>query len=246
MSTHEYPGNELALFAQARNWKRYVAGCLHACMTGEVLEVGAGLGEMTRMLCDGRQAAWVCLEPDPNLAARLARAFPGGLAHGVPIKVVPGTLSDLAPGRRFDCILYMDVLEHIADDRAELAQAAARLRPGGCLVVLSPAHQALFSAFDRAIGHHRRYDRRMLRAIAPPGLVEARLCHLDAAGMLCSLANRVVLRRAQPRLHEILFWDRMLVPLSRVLDALLMNCVGRSILGVWHAPRAATAVEGSA
>ena len=41
---------------------------------------------------------------------------------------------------KFDAILYIDVLEHIEDDRAEMARAAARLKPGGALIVLAPAH----------------------------------------------------------------------------------------------------------
>lgn len=244
MNTHNYPGNELSLFAQACNWKRYFARCLRSCLAGDVLEVGAGLGETTRFLCDGRQASWTCLEPDPKLAAQLACTI-AGLTSGVRVEVLPGTLADLPSGRGFDCILYMDVLEHIADDRAEMALAGARLKPGGCLVVLAPAHMALFSDFDRAIGHYRRYDRGMLRAVAPADLVEERLFYLDAVGMLCSLANRVLLRQAQPSLRSILFWDRVLVPVSRVVDVVIGHATGRSVVGVWRKPRATVPGKGS-
>ena len=67
-------------------------------------------------------------------------------------------------------MLYIDVLEHIEHDLDELARAASHLAPGGHLVVLAPAHQALFSDFDRAIGHYRRYNRAGLQKLAPAGL----------------------------------------------------------------------------
>ena len=67
------------------------------------------------------------------------------------------SITDAAP---FDTILYVDVLEHIADDAAELARARRLLTPEGNLVVLAPAHQSLFSPFDAAVGHYRRYDER--------------------------------------------------------------------------------------
>lgn len=81
------------------------------------------------------------------------------------------TLAALPRDSRFDTILYIDVLEHIADDRAELVEAARRLNPGGYLVVLSPAHQWLFTAFDAAIGHVRRYTAKSLRGFRLPDFV---------------------------------------------------------------------------
>ena len=69
--TYEYVGGELDLFARAVNWKRYFRSELAPFIRGDVLEVGAGIGEPTRHLGDGRQRTWLCLEPDPRLAGRL-------------------------------------------------------------------------------------------------------------------------------------------------------------------------------
>ena len=96
---------------------------------------------------------WTCLEPDAELAGRLARRLSDA---GLAFRVVRGTTADIPDGDRFDCALYIDVLEHIADDRAELRRVSALLRPGGRLIVLAPAHQFFFSAFDEAVGHWRR------------------------------------------------------------------------------------------
>ena len=72
-------------------------------------------------------------------------------------RTVAGLIADLPCVPSFDSIVYIDVLEHIKDDSAEIAAATARLRSNGTLVVLSPAHAWLFSAFDAAVGHYRRY-----------------------------------------------------------------------------------------
>ncbi|MGH7358166.1 MAG: class I SAM-dependent methyltransferase, partial [Candidatus Rokuibacteriota bacterium] len=108
-----------------------------------MLEVGAGLGSTTRHLCDGSQRAWLCLEPDMAMAARLAGAIARGALPAC-CRARAGTIRDLPPDARFDAILYVDVLEHIEDDAAELVAAARALRPGGALIVLAPAHGWLY------------------------------------------------------------------------------------------------------
>src|SRR5512142_804063 len=112
-----------------------------------------------------------------------------------------------------------------------MARAAARLKPGGVLIVLAPAHPFLFTPFDRAIGHFRRYTRNSLRGAAPASLRIEKLAYLDAAGMLASAANRLLLRTSMPTERQILAWDRLLVPVSRRIDPAFAGRVGKSVLG---------------
>ena len=229
-----YVGKELELFAHAQNWKRYWSGVLKPYLRGDVLEVGAGLGANTRLLRSPAQSRWVCLEPDGQLLQQL-RQSQTSAPLPEPCELRQGCVQDLAPEPVFDAILYVDVLEHIADDAAELARAAVRLREGGRIIVLSPAHNWLFSPFDASIGHYRRYSRRSLAAAARaiPGLRLERLIYLDSAGLLASLGNKLLLQQGMPTLKQILFWDRTLVPASRLLDPLLSHRLGKSLIGVW-------------
>src|SRR5208282_6876753 len=146
---------------------------------------------------------------------------------------VCGTLDSLGD-QQFDTIIYIDVLEHINEDREELNHAAMHLRPGGRLIVLSPAHQRLFTPFDAAIGHFRRYNRAMLRSISPPSLRLEQLIYLDSAGLVLSIANLLLLRQTMPTKAQLRIWDRWVVPVSRVLDRCLFNSVGKSILAIWR------------
>jgi hypothetical protein len=136
----------------------------------------------------------------------------------------------------FDSIIYVDVLEHIEADAAELTGAARHLRPGGYIVVLSPAHQWLFSEFDSSLGHFRRYSSDSLRAVAPHELEVSTIEYLDSIGVLASGANRFLLRKGMPSSAQIKVWDRMIVPLSRVIDPLLGRRLGKSVLGAWKKP----------
>ena len=188
MSQFEYVGNELETFAHATNWKRYLRDLMSPSIAGDVLEVGAGIGATMHALRTGAEGSWTCLEPDVAMAGDLRRSLSGESRR---TGVVTGTLADLPSEARFDAIMYVDVLEHIEDDRAEVARAAARLRPGGALLVMSPAHQFLYSPFDKRIGHFRRYNAAQLRALTPPGVVLERLIYLDVMGLLLSGANRL-------------------------------------------------------
>jgi SAM-dependent methyltransferase len=230
----KYPGRELDLFARALNWKRYWSGQMAAYLRGDVLEVGAGIGANLAMLWNERVTSLTCLEPDEDLAARITPP-PGAEGH-LAWSVRVGTTADLREGEAFDTILYADVIEHVPEDREELARAARFLRPGGHLIVLAPAHNFLATDFDRAIGHLRRYTRRTLAALGPESLRPVKVIYLDSVGILAMLGNRLLLGSSSPSEREILFWDRYLVPPSRVLDWLTCHRLGRSVLGVWRRP----------
>lgn len=230
MST--YPGGELELFKEAHAWKTYFKKRLAPYVSGEILEVGCGLGANTAVFADLKFTSWTCLEPDLALLAR-ARS---SLSNDSRLRFLGGTLAGAEHGRRYDCILYLDVLEHIEDDAAEAARAAALLNPGGALCVLAPAHQALFSPFDAAIGHYRRYSRASLTGAIPNELRQVGLWYMDSVGLVASAANRLLLRQSAPTPAQIRFWDGCLVPASRALDPVTGYSLGKSLVGVWRKP----------
>jgi SAM-dependent methyltransferase len=233
MTGFTYVGTELDLFAAVHNWKSYWSGRIRPFIAGDVLEVGAGTGSNTPFLDPGGTGRWVCLEPDSQLVAQLTLNL-ADTSGRRKYEAMVGTIESLDPVLKFDTIIYIDVLEHIENDRDELEMAASRLRPGGRIVVLSPAHQRLFSPFDAAIGHFRRYNRPMLREITPPGLRVEQLIYLDSAGLLLSGANSLLLRQSMPTKAQLRFWDQWVIPISRLLDKYIFSSIGKSIIGIWR------------
>jgi SAM-dependent methyltransferase len=230
-----YSGNELETFAVAVNWKAYWSSQIDPYLGQDVLELGAGLGATARALNHRRYRQWLGLEPDKGMCAVVQAQQAQGQLPAV-YQIRNGTSLDLAPAELFDTILYIDVLEHIEHDREELERVSAHLVPGGHIVIVAPAHNFLFTDFDKKIGHHRRYDKALLRAAVPAALRIKKLHYLDSVGMLASLANRLVLKSDTPKLSQIRLWDSVMVRASRWIDPLTGHRLGKSIVCILEKP----------
>jgi len=199
---------------------------------GDVAEVGSGIGANTAMFCNPHVRSLICIEPDGRLLAQAETRKP---TADHPIELSEGTLSSLEPGRSFDSIAYIDVLEHIEDDAAEVRCAIEHLKPGGHLIVLCPAHQWLYSPFDKAIGHYRRYNRSLMTAAFPSsGGQFIQRVYLDSVGLSASLVNKAIMRQSMPNHGQIALWDGFMVPLSKWIDPLLGRNFGKTVVFVWR------------
>ena len=163
--------------AGARNYNAWLFGRALPYLGTSVLDVGAGIGTFTE-LAAARASTVVALEPDPAFAERLAARF-GDRRN---VEVVNGDLAE-APAQGFDSIICFNVLEHIRDDGEALRRFRDLLRPGGHLLLLVPAHASLWSPFDEAVGHERRYDRRSLEQILrQSGLTPTEVTYVNPVG----------------------------------------------------------------
>jgi len=232
MAEITYIGNELELFQHAATWKRYYANILKPYIKENVLEVGAGIGSTTEYLCDGSPAKWLCLEPDPSLFEKLQQKIQKKELPSC-CYAIKGIISDLQEDMKFDTILYIDVIEHIENDAAELQQAKEILSEGGHLIVLVPAHQSLFSPFDKTIGHYRRYNKKRLLSAIPKDLQHRKLVYLDSIGLLASLMNKFFLRQDYPTSKQINFWNKVMVPISKTTDRFVNYKLGKTLIGIW-------------
>jgi 2-polyprenyl-3-methyl-5-hydroxy-6-metoxy-1,4-benzoquinol methylase len=231
MSNISYPGKELEIFSVAVNWKSYWASRIKDHLGRVILEVGAGIGSNTQLLWKEDIKRWVCLEPDKQLLEQLSYLI-GKNDRTSNCELVNGTLIDLPQNSLFDTILYIDVLEHIEDDKAEINLAVRHLTSRGKLIILSPAHDCLFSKFDEAIGHYRRYDKNMLKELIPNGYKFITLEYLDSVGLFMSLGNSILLRSPNPSEKQIKIWDSFVIPLSRQLDKIAHFHFGKTLLAV--------------
>jgi hypothetical protein len=137
-----------------------------------------------------------------------------------------GTLVDLAAAgtMAFDSVLYVNVLEHIADDELELDLAASALRPGGSLLVFGPALEALYSELDHKAGHYRRYSiGRLHRLVEASGMEIVSLRYFDLLGVLPYLVAYRWLHGSGISGSTVWLYDRLIVPVSRVIQRVLRS-----------------------
>jgi SAM-dependent methyltransferase len=178
-----------------------------------VLEVGAGIGNMTRLI--GRRHRVVATDVDPRYLEHLRRLFASDSrvdvagfdleADGIPVEGAP-----------FDSVVCLNVLEHIADDAAALRRLREQLKPGGRVVLVVPALKALYGEMDRAIHHHRRYEREeLVERVRAAGFEIDHLSTYNALGIPGWFLNgRILGRRSVPGVQARL--NSLLVPLLRL------------------------------
>lgn len=234
MSELEYIGNELELFEEAENWKNYWSSKIFPFVDGDVLEVGAGLGGTTAVLSPKcNYNSWLCLEPDSELSDQILEKK-NNQELDSKIDVFTGLIDELPSGHTYDTIVYIDVIEHIENDNNELVKAFERLNRNGHLIILVPAHNWLYSPFDKAIGHFRRYDKSRLKAAIPSGMKKRKLFYLDGGGFVASIFNKIFLKQAYPTKGQIRFWDKIIIPVSKIADRIIGYSTGKSLIGVWE------------
>lgn len=230
----DYEGTELEATAQAHNYNRWILDSIRPFLGPVIAEVGAGQGNFTRELAQLHPQRLVAIEPSANLFPRLQHA-----TRGIPgTEVHHGTLDDVATllADVVDSVVYINVLEHIADDQAELAHAHRLLKPGGTLCIFVPALPWLMTPFDASIGHHRRYRRSQLEhLVRSSGYQVLRSRYFDLFGVLGWLIAFKLLR-LQMRTGNVRFYDRFAVPLARVLDRLVQPPLGKSLLLIARKP----------
>ena len=140
----------------------------------DVLEMGCGQGGFGARLA--QQHRYVGVEPDAtSCAVARTRIEPlGG-------EIRQGDLAVVGEDEQFDLVVAFEVIEHIEHDVEALTGWAAHLRPGGWLLLSTPAWQKRFGPADEAVGHFRRYDPPVLRhRLARAGLVDVELVHFGA------------------------------------------------------------------
>lgn len=219
-----YPGKELEAMGFAANYHRWIVDELAPFLGRRVAEVGAGIGSVSRLLLEKPIEGLVAYEPSENLFPQLRAALAGEPRARVR-QAFFGHDTEA-----FDSVAYINVLEHIDNDRGELDLARERLRPRGHLLVFVPALEWLYSPFDRRIGHFRRYSRRALGAMAEgAGLRVVRLRYFDAAGILPWYVNFVLLRRGLGS-GGVSLYDRLVVPPMRIAERLIPPPLGKNLL----------------
>lgn len=191
----------------------------------KVLEFGAGIGTLAQLWLKATGIRPVCLEIDPGLQKIIQER---GFECHSSIEGLEG---------QFDLIYSSNVLEHIEDDQKALEQIYQKLKPGGLLALYLPAFQCLYSDFDAAIGHYRRYEKAELITKLKNARFDIEKCnYADSIGFFAWLStkwkkqNTNATNNSNPQLK---FYDQWVFPISSLLDVIgLRHMFGKNLLAI--------------
>lgn len=208
-------------------YTQWVFGELAPYLGSSILEVGCGIGNFTALL-GATGADVVALDIDPDFAA----AAEAATAAQDNVHVECADVTEARWRERFDTVVMLDVVEHIADDEALLRELGRALVPGGRVIVKVPAMPSIHGTLDEAVGHYRRYTRRSLDdVLARAGFTGVRAWHFNMAAVPGWWLNGKVLRRTVPPVGQLNLFNA-LVPLLRGIERVVRPGFGLSLMAV--------------
>jgi len=222
-SSQESDDFEFLALAEAKNYRAAIARLFSPYLQGNILEIGAGVGQMLGDVIKICQPSSVtAVEPDAKFVAQLQSNLPD--AH-----VIHGTVDDLPPEAAFDGTLSVNVLEHIADDTGQLYKWRNCLKTEtGHLCILVPARPELYSPIDKDFGHFRRYTKNDLQQkMLSAGYRDVRVSYYNFIGYFAWLLNFKLMAKRGFDPVSVRIFDRWIFPPFNNLE----RAIGRIPLG---------------
>jgi 2-polyprenyl-3-methyl-5-hydroxy-6-metoxy-1,4-benzoquinol methylase len=232
----QYAADDLETMSEARRYQGHVFELLRSHIGKSVLEVGCGIGTTSLRLAEIAERL-VCIEPNLNCVSRARAALDGNPKITLRICHLEECDRDELVRQRFDTIVCVNVLEHIEDDVRALRLFRELVAPtGGRVLIYVPAVQAAYGPLDAALGHHRRYSKRTLRAaFDAAGLDLVALRYTNPIGLIGWMYNAHVTGATEHTLGQVKLFERFVAPWALPLDRLVAPPIGLSVFGVGRA-----------
>jgi glycosyltransferase involved in cell wall biosynthesis/phospholipid N-methyltransferase len=235
-----YGAHILHSLSRARKFSRWMSDVVRPWVGRAVLEIGAGIGNLTLHLVPRER--YVATDVNADYLSYLAN-FAVGKPY-LEVAELPAESSEAfgALAGQFDTVVCLNVLEHLDQPVPVLRNFHRALAPGGRAIVLVPHGPSRFNALDRALGHRLRYTRDRLRdTVAAAGFEVEALLDFNRAGVVGWRLNGWLGRRHFSRFQLKVFDS--LVWLFRRVDPLL-PWPGLSLVAIGRKEDAATRVAG--
>lgn len=200
---------EFAALREARNYRAALLRDFHPYLRGNVLEVGAGIGQITTGLRQNSEIhKLLSIEPNSGFCAQLRAQLP---QHDL----LQGTIGDLQSETEWNTIVSINVLEHIESDREELAAYHRVLQPThGALCLFVPARPEIYAPLDKDLGHFRRYTKLGLRTkLEEAGFKIVRFRYYNFVGYFAWWASFCLLKKRSIDVAAVRLFDRVIFPM---------------------------------
>jgi 2-polyprenyl-3-methyl-5-hydroxy-6-metoxy-1,4-benzoquinol methylase len=227
-----YAADDLETMQEARRYSAHLFNLFSAHVGKRVLEVGSGIGTMSRALAEVADLV-VGLEPNVNCVSRLRDTMRGQPKFVLRTCHLEECDRAELTNLRFDTVVCVNVLEHIEDDRAALRTFKDIVVPNGRVLIFVPAVQAAYGPLDAELGHHRRYSKpRLAQAFADAGLDLLTLRYTNPIGLLGWMYNAHVTKSAAHSLRQVKLFETLVAPWALPLERVISPPVGLSLVAV--------------
>ena len=223
MSKKDYNGWELKFFDNSKNFRLYQQQLINKYLLGHLAEVGPGNGTNLSYYIDKPNKIDL-FEPSKKHYDNLKKTF----SKNHKIKVFNRSFGGK---KKYDTIVYLDVLEHIKKDKEEVKKALGLLKKNGKLIINVPANSHLYSNFDKDVGHYKRYSKKDFEIILKNfSFRKVSYRYYDSIGYLLSLMSKLFITNYKKNFEKkIKFWNNLIF-LSKLLDKITLNVFGKSLL----------------
>jgi glycosyltransferase involved in cell wall biosynthesis len=215
----QYGSQILARLSRGPRLNAWMADVIRPFCGNRVLEIGSGVGNLSRQLIPRRK--YVVSDVNP-LYLRILGKLPADRPY---VKAVYCDVTDLSTYPRqegpYDTVICLNVLERVKDDRGALRNIRATLTEDGRAIVLVPNGPWNFGTLDQVLGHQRRYTRDALRRLAEEsGFEVGRVLEFNRVASLGWWFNGKILRRKTfGSIQRFLL--NVLAPLLRIADRIV-------------------------
>jgi SAM-dependent methyltransferase len=220
---------EFAALNEARNYRLALLSDFESHLRGSVLEVGAGIGQITSELCRMPQIRkTISIEPDAAFCVQFRARLPQQ-------ELLHGTVRDLNSDILWNAVLSINVLEHIEEDIEELASYHGLLQPAqGALCLFVPARPEIYAPIDRDFGHFRRYTRAELGSkLKKAGFKIERLRYYNLVGYFAWWLNFCVVKKRSFDVASVRLFDRAVFPLVHSFESrICAPPIGQSLMAI--------------
>ncbi len=228
-----YVGKDLEAMSFAVNYHKWILEEFRPFLGKKLVEVGAGTGSFSEMLLQEKPENLALIEPSEMI--KFLEQNISQIETETVVNYYNSIFSETADHleEKPDTIIYVNVMEHIEDDRGELQKVYETLETGGHCLIFVPALMSLYGAFDKKVGHFRRYTKRELEDKAKAaGFKIEKSKYFDFVGIFPWYIKYKLLKSDSLESGAVTAYDKFAVPVTKQFERFLKFPVGKNILTV--------------
>lgn len=215
---------------RADNYARWIVNIFYPYFGSSILEIGSGHGNFNRLFPAASKQLSVDIDTDAVAMAR--KKYPS--KRFMVGDVGSGSFPESVGGEKFSSVLCINVLEHVHDDSRAVRNMLDVLSPGGHLLLLVPAHVALYNDIDKMAGHLRRYDKKSLESLLSGTASQiVKLEYMNPIGGIGWWLNRFLSHKdisSGNISFQVMLFDKVILPVSKVAGLLTRGFFGQSLV----------------